>query len=395
MPGERRWLRTVAVLAVGAVLVVAQLYLTVPLLPGVVERYGVPLSTATWVGGGFGLAFAVGNLVFGTASDRFDRRHVMATGLIACAAACLLAGSADSFAVLLAVRVLQGFVAAAFPSVALAHAAEAVPPHRRAVAVTAVSSSFLLAGLVGQAYALGVDRALGWRWVFWLVVPLLAALAVAVLRLPGTGARRSDLRATYAALFTLVRRPPLLVAYAGAITLLLTFVGMYTAFNAVVAQRYGITSAGALLLLRLPGLPGIVLGAFAGPVITRFGAHRVATVALATAAAGLLMEALATGLWGLLAGSAVFVAGLAAAVPSLVAVVGQASGEARGAGLAGYGFLVGVGGGIGPLLAPMPFTALCALLCAVLLAAAATLGLGPRQHAGRSAGQPAGQRVGA
>ncbi|GAA3851692.1 MFS transporter [Saccharothrix violaceirubra] len=377
MNENRRWWVTIGVLMIGALLVVSQLYLTVPLLPGVAERYGVALSTASWVGGGFGLAFAVGNLVLGTVADRFDRRHLMAVGAMAGAVACLAAGAAGSFEVLLVVRVVQGFVVAAFPTVALAHVAAAVPPDRRAIGVTAVSSCFLLAGLVGQGYALSVDRALGWQWVFWLMAPLLAATAIAVLRLPETA--RTTTPRSFA---TLLGNRPLLAAYAGGVTLLLTFVGMYTAFNAVVAQRYGITEAGTLLLLRLPGLPGILLGALAGPMITRYGPYRVTMTALAAGAVGLAVEALAPTLPLLLLGSAVYVAGLAVAVPALVTIVGLAGGEARGAALAGHGFVVGLGGGLGPVvaavLAPAGFTTICLLLGAILAAALTIIAVGPR-----------------
>ncbi|MEJ2857426.1 MULTISPECIES: MFS transporter [unclassified Saccharothrix] len=370
----------VGVLITAAVLAIAQLYLTVPLLPGIAARHSVSLTTAAWVGGGFGFAFALGNLFFGTASDRYDRRHVMAVGLTLGAVTCVVAGAADSFGPLLTARVAEGFLAAAVPAVSLAYTAEVLPPARRAVGVTAVSSSFLLAGLVGQAYALGVDRAAGPRWVFWLLVPLLLATAFALTRLPAVPRRTG---APWRAFGRLLRTPALLIAYPGALTLLLTFVGMYTALSATVGERYGIHDAGTLLLLRLPGLPGIVLGAFAGPLIARHGPHRVAVSALLTAALGLGVEAVAGGIAGVLVGSAVFVAGLAVAIPALVAVVGQASGEARGAGLAGYAFLVGLGGGISPVLVaallPAGFAVVCAVLAAVLVVAATVLVWGAKR----------------
>ncbi|WP_367132001.1 MFS transporter [Saccharothrix sp. HUAS TT1] len=382
MPRPTRPPLLIATLVAAVILAVGQLYLTVPLLPGVADRYDVTLSAASWVGGGFGFAFALGNLVFGTISDRYDRRHVMAFGLAAGAVVGLVAGTSTAFAPLLAARAVQGFLAAAIPSVSLAYVAEALPPARRAVGVTAVSGSFLLAGLIGQAYALGVDKAIGWRWVFWLLVPALLAVALAVTRLPKIPRPTpTPLATTFTSLGGLLRRPPLLVAYAGAITLLLTFVGMYTALTTTVGERYGIHAAADLLLLRLPGLPGIALGLFAGPLITRFGPHRVAPAAFLVAAAGLALEAGSTTLPVLLVGSAVFVAGLAVTIPALVALVGRASGESRGAALAGYGFLVGLGCGISPVLvtalAPAGFAAICLTLAALLVVAAGVVALGP------------------
>lgn len=399
--------RVIAPLVAGALLVVAQLYLTVPILPGIAARYHEPLATAAWVGGGFGLAFAVGNLFFGTASDRFDRRHVMVIGLLGGAVTGVLAGASVGFGTLVAARIAQGFLAAAFPAVALAYVGEALAPARRAVGIAAVSSSFLLAGLLGQGYALAVDRAIGWRWVFWLLVPVLIAVAATVWRLPAAPraaqpgsrpARPPALGAAYRELGRLVRRPPLLVGYAVAITLLLTFVGLYSALSLAAHERYGVTGAPALLALRLPGLPGIALGAFAGPLVRRFGPHRVAVGALSIAAAGLILAAVSGTLALLLVGSAVFVAGLAVVIPAAVGIVGLASGAARGAGLAGYGFLIGVGGGVAPLLvgalAPYGFTVLCLVLAGVLAAAAAVAGLGPRPPAASGDPAPALSRAG-
>jgi predicted MFS family arabinose efflux permease len=374
--------RVITVLSLGALLVVAQMHITVPLVPEIGGRYDVPTTTAAWVGGGFGLTYAVGNLVFGVLSDRFDRRHVMVVGALGSAVMLVLAGLSPTFGVILAVRLVQGFVAAAFPPVALAYAVEVLPAGRRATGLAAISSSFMLAGIAGQAYALGVDTAAGWRWVFWLLAPALVGIAVATRRLPVPpwSEQPAEFGATLVTLGRLLRRPALLVAYGCAVTLLLTFVGMYTAFNAAVDERYGITGAGPLMLLRLAGLPGIVAALFAGSLVRRHGPHRVGLAAFLVASAGLVVEALAGPLWLLLAGSAIFVAGLAFAVPCAVAVAGAASGEARGAGIAGYGFLVGVGAGAVPLvLHALPdFTALCLGLGAVLAAAAVLIGAGPR-----------------
>jgi hypothetical protein len=69
-------------------------------------------------------------------------------------------------------------------------------------------------------------------------------------------------------------------------------VGKYGALNAAVGTRYHITG-GPLLLVRLPGLPGIAAGAGAGWLINRIGPHRTGGLAFATAAVGMAIEATA------------------------------------------------------------------------------------------------------
>lgn len=361
-----------AVLIVAALLVVAHIYLTIPLVPHVAGDYGTSVTAAAWIGSGFGLAFAVGNLVFPTLSDHVDPRAVMAFGLLAVAVTGVLAGLAPNLPTLVGARVVQGFVAPALPPVALAYLPRVVPDRIRPTALAVLTSCFLLSGIVGQAWALLIQPVLGWRWVLWGMAPLLAVTALLVTRLPAVA--RPDVPGTFAGvlgtLASMLRRPRILIAYTAALTILLAFVGMYVALQNSSAEL-GASGPVTGLLLRLPGLPGIVVGWFAGVFIARFGPDRTGAAAFLLAAFGLGIEALGGPLWLTLVGSGVFVAGLAVAVPAAVTLVATAAGPARGAGMAGYAFLIGAGASIGPLLAAAlagaGFAATCGVLAAILL----------------------------
>jgi MFS transporter, YNFM family, putative membrane transport protein len=373
-------MKVIGVLSLGALVVLAQLYLTIPLMPDIEHRYAVSPSAAAWVGSGFSLAYAFGNLIFGTISDRYDRRFVMVFGVVGGAVLAGVTGLSTGFAMLVAVRAAQGFVAAAFAPVALAYAVEVLAPARRALGLAFISCGFLLAGIFGQAFALWGNAALGWRGVLALPgVPLLL-LGRWLLALPAPPRHdsASSIGRTIVGLVSLLRRPQVLVGWVCALTLLLAFVGMYGGLSAAAATRYGISGPGPLLLLRLAGIPGILMCLFAGRLIRAVGPHRTGVLAFLLGAGGLVVEALAGPLWLLLVGSAGFVAGIALAIPCAVAVVGAASGAARGAGIAGYGFLIGVGGAVAPLLvAVVPgFGPLCLLLAAALLVSAAAMVFG-------------------
>jgi YNFM family putative membrane transporter len=372
--------KVIGALSFGALVVLAQLYLTIPLMPDIEHRYGVGPSVAAWVGSGFSLAYAIGNLIFGTISDRYDRRIVMIFGVVSGAVLAAVAGLSTGFAMLVTVRAAQGFVAAAFAPVALAYAVEVQPLARRALGLAAISCGFLLAGIAGQAFALWGNGAIGWRWVLALPAAPLLVCAAWLARLPAPPRHESasTVGRTIVGLVSLVRRPQVLVGWICALTLLLAFVGMYGALSGAAGTRYGITGAGPLLLLRLAGIPGILMCLFAGRLIRRLGPHRTGVLAFLLGAGGLVVEALAGPLWLLLVGSAIFVAGVALAIPCAVAVVGEASGAARGAGIAGYGFLIGVGGAVAPLLvAGVPgFGVLCLLLAGAQLVAASAMVFG-------------------
>ncbi len=379
----------VATLALCGVLVVSQLYVTIPLAPVVGRVFGVSPLAAAWIGSAFGFAYALGNLVFGPLSDRYGRLGVLVPGLAALAVATLAVGASPSFPALVALRALQGFVGATFPPAALAYLAETLPPRARATGIAVVSAGFLLAGLVGQIYAGALAPAYGWRWVFWALVGTLVLAVAAIRRLPAGTAQRASpvtLRQAFARMAPLLGAGPLLVVYAVSLALLLPFVAMYSGLDAVATGRYGI-AGGGLTLLRLAGLPGILLSPLAGGLIHRYGARVVARAALLLAAGGLVLEAAPSSLVVLLIGSGVFVAGIAAAVPAVISLVSALGGDARGAAIALYGCLIFVGASLGPLVAtmlrPAGFAVLCLALAAMLLVAAGVL---PRRGGRRLSG---------
>lgn len=371
-----------SVLMAAVLLVVSHIYITIPLVPAVADEYSATIDAAAWIGTGFGLAFAVGNLVFPTLSDHVDPRWLMAGGLVAVALAGVIAGSAPNLELLIASRVVQGFVAPALPPVALAYLPRILPERSRPRSIAVLSTSFLLAGIVGQAWSLLIGQ-FGWRWVLWGLAPLLLAAVAPVLRLPAApspGTRSSVLEALRT-LAGMLRSPLILVAYSGAVTILLAFVGMYAALQAA-SPQLGASDPMSGFLLRLPGVPGIVLGLFAGAFIRRWGASRVGSAAFMLAALGLVIEALGGPLWLTLLGSTVFVAGLAVSVPAAVVMVGMGSAHARGAGMAGYAFLIGVGAALGPVLAnalaSAGFANTVLVIAAVLVIPATTFALSAR-----------------
>ncbi|WP_157223352.1 MFS transporter, partial [Rhodovulum sp. PH10] len=148
-----RLLSLVLVLTACAVLVVGELYVTIPLTAQIADRFGVAPATAALAGSAFGLAYAVGFLVLGPLADRYDRARFLVAGLGAIAAATALVPFVQSFGLLLGVRVLQGLAAATFPPAALALVVEVLPPRWRATGVSMLSFAFLGSAPLVQIFA--------------------------------------------------------------------------------------------------------------------------------------------------------------------------------------------------------------------------------------------------
>lgn len=159
----------VAVLAACGLAVMSQVYLPMPLLAEVAKRYGVTVPTAGLVLPVFSIAYATGFLVFGPLSDRVGRKAVMVPGLLALAIASVLVVLAPAFETLVGARIVQGFVSAALPPVALAYLPEALPRKAREFGIACMSTAFLLAGLLGHSSILYKEVSL-LRSMWWVCV---------------------------------------------------------------------------------------------------------------------------------------------------------------------------------------------------------------------------------
>jgi YNFM family putative membrane transporter len=370
--GEPSPLVATIALTVSGLLVLSEVYVTIPLAPRIADSLGADGGTA-WLSSAFSIAYAIGFLVFGPLSDRHGRRAVIVPGQVALATATIAVAVAPSFGAVIGLRAVQGLAAASFAPAALAYLGEVLPAPARPTATAAVTSSFLAAGILGQVYggALGGD----WRLGFGLLAAthLLTAAALAGALIPSAGsAVQSSIVAGVRQMARLVRVPSLALTFPALLTILFSFVAMYAALGPELQAEYGV-GAGDLLVVRLAGLPGMLLAPLSGPLVVRHGPMPIASAGLALAALGLVVEAAAPSLAILILASGVFVAGIAAAAPALSALMGAAAGEARGAAMALYAFLLFCGASLGPLAQaalPVSFEALLGGTAALLAGAA-------------------------
>jgi predicted MFS family arabinose efflux permease len=380
-------LAPLTVLVSCALLVLAQLYLAITLAPVISEAMGEDeTAAAAALGTTYALAYGLGFLVFGPLSDRYGRKPILVPGMAVLAVATAGLAAASSLSMVAVLRTIQGFVAASYSAAALAYVGEALPPRWRSTGIGAMSTAFLSAGILGQVFAQAVAEALGWRWVFGVAAPALAIAAVAIATIliePSRSGPPASLAQKYRALARLAVRRDLVLPNLAAFPVILSFVAMYAALGPLLQTQFGLDDSD-VLLVRLAGLPAMLLAPVAGWLVGRKGSIRVAIAGFLLAAIGLAAEAISAAALGpLVIATVVFVLGIATIVPAVIATVGGRGGSSRAAALALNGLYVFAGASCGPLVAQLPigFSGLMLALAALLIIAAALVAISGQRTA--------------
>ena len=148
-------------------------------LPSIREEFGLPAHRLQWTVTAYALSFGGFLLLGGRLGDLLGRRRMLSAGMALFAAASALGGFAPDGLALIAARALQGLGAALAAPAVLAllasHYPEGKARHRALGVLGTVSSLGFALGLVLGGL---LTSAFGWRWVFFVNVPVGAALVV-------------------------------------------------------------------------------------------------------------------------------------------------------------------------------------------------------------------------
>ena len=239
-------------------------------LPSIRADLGLSTSSLQWVVSAYVLGYGGFLLLGGRAADLLGRRRVFLVSLGVFIVASGLGGLTSDGTLLIATRFIKGvsaaFTAPAGLSIITTSFAEG-PARNRALSIyTATGATGFSLGLVAG----GLLTELGWRWVFFLPVPIALITLLAAIRLvpdsgrPAATARRFDLTgavlvtsAMLLLVYTLVQAPE--VGWASARTLL-SFAAAAALLGAFVLQeqrtpaplvRLGILRSGALVRANL------------------------------------------------------------------------------------------------------------------------------------------------
>lgn len=138
-------------------------------------RDGFPDSNTadlSWVLNAYTVVYAALLVPAGRFTDAIGRKRVFQLGLTLFLAASAICGAAPTVDLLIAARILQAMGAALLTPASLALVLGTFPAKQRAVVVSLWGAVGGLAAALGPSIGAAVVDALGWRWAFYLNLPL-------------------------------------------------------------------------------------------------------------------------------------------------------------------------------------------------------------------------------
>ncbi len=147
-----------------------------------------------WIYAAFYLGNMLGISLVGPILDRVPVRLPFAVGLVLYAVGLLAAGAAPSMPILIAARLVQGCGGGTLTPTSYVAIGRRLPQHLQPPMFALLSAAWVVPGLIGPSIAALVGDALGWRWVFLGLLPLLALAGVVALQALGSvpGVKRGE-----------------------------------------------------------------------------------------------------------------------------------------------------------------------------------------------------------
>jgi EmrB/QacA subfamily drug resistance transporter len=182
-PDPRRW-HALVVLCVGVLMIVLDATIVNVALPSIQSDLGFTQSSLAWVVNAYLIAFGGLLLLAGRIGDLVGRRSVFLAGLGVFVLASLACGAAQSQAMLVAARFVQGIGGALTSAVILGMIVTMFPePREQAKAIGVYAFVASAGGSIGLLAGGVLTDLINWHWIFFVNLPIGVATAVTAKRL--------------------------------------------------------------------------------------------------------------------------------------------------------------------------------------------------------------------
>jgi len=139
------------------------------------------LSVYAWVFTAYMMASAITVPIYGKLSDIYGRKPFYVFGLIVFMIGSAISGQAHTMLELILARGVQGIGAGALMSMPRATIGDIFNPRERGRWMGVIAATFGISSIIGPTVGGWITDNWGWRWVFYVNLPVAAAALVAVL----------------------------------------------------------------------------------------------------------------------------------------------------------------------------------------------------------------------
>jgi MFS transporter, YNFM family, putative membrane transport protein len=209
----------------------AILYSTQPIMPVFSKEFHISPTTASLSLSVTTIALAFSMLLFGSLSEVIGRKIVMFFSLVSASLLGILIAFAPSFHYLLIFRVLQGFVLAGLPAIAMAYLGEEIDPKNLGIAMGLYISGNSIGGMSGRIIIGALTDFFNWRVALGGIGVLSAAASILFwFKLPESKhftPRKMEIKKLSKSMLNHLKNPRLLCLYCIGFLIMGSFVSLY------------------------------------------------------------------------------------------------------------------------------------------------------------------------
>jgi YNFM family putative membrane transporter len=269
--------------------VYASIYAPQPILPLLVGEFGLTTSGGALLMTAVLLPLGIAPLFYGLLLESLPAKRMLliTIGILSLLQAAF--GTAESYGLLIANRLLQGACVPAILAALTSYLAYTVDREHIQRAMTYFVAANIMGGLAGRVLSGWVATSAGWRYAFFLIALALGGCFVAVLRM-SADSRMSVSSVNLSAVVPILRNGNIARLYAIAFTIFFAFMALLTFLPFRLKEIDPSYSAFVIGMMYSGYIMGIIVSAGATRIIGFFGGERRAmTIGLVLFAVSMLL----------------------------------------------------------------------------------------------------------